>query len=44
MKIENILERFSCISFLFKPPWSKKPHSLILKVPNLPISAANQDC
>ena len=32
MKIENILERFSCIAFLFKPPcmyenlcsWTKK--------------------
>ena len=23
MKIENMLQRFSCISFLFKPPWSK---------------------
>ena len=21
MKIENLLQRFSCISFLFKPPW-----------------------
>ena len=21
MKIENMLQRFSCISFLFKPPW-----------------------
>ena len=21
MKIENVLQRFSCISFLFKPPW-----------------------
>ena len=23
MKIENMLQRFSCISFLFKPPWKK---------------------
>ena len=22
MKIGNMLQRFSCISFLFKPPWS----------------------
>ena len=22
MKIENMLQKFSCISFLFKPPWS----------------------
>ena len=21
MKIENMLQRLSCISFLFKPPW-----------------------
>ena len=23
IKIENMLQRFSCISFLFKPPWYK---------------------
>ena len=24
MKIENMLQRLSCISFLFKPPWSNE--------------------
>ena len=24
MKIENMLKRFSCTSFLFKPPWKKQ--------------------
>ena len=24
MEIENMLMRFSCISFLFKPPWSRE--------------------
>ena len=26
MKIENVLHRFSCISFLSNPPWSLLPH------------------
>ena len=29
MKIENVLQRFSCISFLFKPPWFLVSFSLV---------------
>ena len=32
MKIENMLQRFSCISFLFKPPWSIKVAMLCEKL------------
>ena len=29
MKTENMLQRFSCISFLFKPPWVNKHRSSV---------------
>ena len=31
MKIENMLQRFSCISFLFKAPWAKKSEDAQVK-------------
>ena len=30
MKIENMLQRFSCISFLFKPPWLYEKKTYIM--------------
>ena len=31
MKIENMLQRFSCISFLFKSPWYQAKLDFLLK-------------
>ena len=35
MKIENMLQRFTCISFLFKPPWSREKEKVLFKIRNL---------
>ena len=32
MKIENILQRFSFISFLFKPPWFNQENDIKINV------------
>ena len=45
MKIENMSQRFSCISFLFKPPWllfalpvTERTESDLVKMVNKSIS------
>ena len=40
MKIENMLQRFSCISFLFKHPWVDRDVTSTLGILNANLTRA----
>ena len=44
MKIENMLQGFSCVSFLLKPPWFKLKLSLIVSFGKLLIDFFHRYC